>query len=69
MIFGSVMSERACLRYSLVAGRVLRRRGPVLRFGTARRNGVMHAHAWIEVEGSRIDWADASTFTPMKGTP
>lgn len=69
MIFGSVMSERACLRYSLVAGHVLRRRRPVLRLAATRRDGAVHAHAWIEVDGVRIDWADASTFTPMRGTP
>lgn len=69
MIFGTVMSERACLRYSLVAGRILRRRRPVLRFAATRRDGDVHAHAWIEVEGARIDWADATAFTPMKGAP
>lgn len=58
-------TERGCLRRSLVLGRLLRDRHPTLHLGVRRSSkGAIGAHAWIEVEGVRLEpdggWAPMS---------
>lgn len=48
-------TERGCLRRSLVLGRVLRRRRPVLRLGMKQEAGSFAAHAWVEVDCVRVE--------------
>jgi hypothetical protein len=53
----------ACLRRSLVIGRVVRRLRPTLRIGVARHGGVISAHAWLEVPGAvNIGGGDHQAF-------
>lgn len=47
--------DDSCLRRSLLIGHLLRRRGPVLRIGVAKRDGQVRAHAWLVVEGASLD--------------
>ncbi|HZU80607.1 MAG TPA: lasso peptide biosynthesis B2 protein [Acidimicrobiales bacterium] len=42
-------ADGPCLRQSLVAGRILRRRGPVLRLGVALDGADLQAHAWLQL--------------------
>jgi len=49
-----------CLRESLVQGRLLRRRRPVLRIGVGSGTTGIVGHAWIEVEGHAL--GDAGGF-------
>ncbi|KZM79398.1 hypothetical protein A0J59_09680 [Cellulosimicrobium sp. I38E] len=47
--------DGTCLRQALVVGHVLRRRGPRLVLGVAKRDGTVSAHAWVEVQGWVVD--------------
>ncbi len=51
----SLSEEGRCLKRSLVIARALRNRRPIIRIGAARRDGIVHAHAWVEVSGSALD--------------
>jgi hypothetical protein len=53
-----------CLRQSLVAGRRLRRLGPVLNIGVRRDDEGVHAHAWLSINGHSIDPA-SPLFTEL----
>lgn len=44
-----------CLRHCLVLGSRLRRHDPVLRVGVARFDGVVKAHAWLDLDGRVLD--------------
>jgi hypothetical protein len=59
--------QGTCLRQSLVLGRVLRHRNPVLRIGVRVREGVV-GHAWIEVAGTTIG-GDGSFLPLVHGSP
>jgi Transglutaminase-like superfamily len=58
-------TEATCLRRSLLAGHVLRRRHPILRIGVAKVNGRVAAHAWLEIEGVCLDPSGAAQFEPL----
>lgn len=61
-------AERICLRRALVLGRLLRDLQPQLRVGVAREDGVLVAHAWIEVAGVRLDQGE-DRFVPLSRPP
>lgn len=44
-----------CLRHALVAGQRLRRFRPELVVGVTKVNGVVRAHAWLELESGVLD--------------
>lgn len=48
-------TERGCLRRSLVVGHLLRHRAPVLRIGVHAGGSSFAAHAWVEVDGVRVE--------------
>lgn len=48
-------NERGCLRRSLVVGHLLRHRSPVLRIGLHAQAASFAAHAWVEVDGVRVE--------------
>ncbi len=52
-----------CLRQAFTIGILLRRWGPRLRLGVARRDGQVFAHAWVDVAGQSF-LADAA-FVPL----
>ena len=58
----------SCLRQSLAAAHVLRRRQPKLRFGVARDpvRGLL-AHAWLEVEGRAA--TNPGYYKPLLSSP
>lgn len=61
--------ERQCLRYALVAGRLLRRSDPCLRIGVNRVNGHFLAHAWLVLPGDlQLDSA-AALYLPLVTSP
>ena len=47
--------DGACLRQSLVLGNRLRKLHPVLKLGVRRDDGVLKAHAWLEIDGRSLD--------------
>ncbi|MEX2459226.1 MAG: lasso peptide biosynthesis B2 protein [Actinomycetota bacterium] len=56
-----------CLRRSLLLGHALRHRSPVLRIGVARHDGRVHAHAWIEIDGTvPREFERDVDFTPLR---
>ncbi|PFG30448.1 transglutaminase superfamily protein [Paramicrobacterium agarici] len=44
-----------CLRRAIVGGSFLRSRDPILRIGVSKTDGVVAAHAWLEVNGVALD--------------
>lgn len=54
----------ACLRQSLVAGRVLRAYAPRLRLGVGPEAPELLAHAWLEVDGLGVI-GDQAGFLPL----
>jgi hypothetical protein len=54
-----------CLRRALCAGQALRRRGPRLVVGVAKRDGVVSAHAWLVVDGVNLDPDGSVEFLPL----
>jgi len=54
-----------CLRRALCAGHALRRRGPRLVVGVAKRDGVVAAHAWLVVDGVNLDPDGSVDFLPL----
>ncbi|WP_191280100.1 lasso peptide biosynthesis B2 protein [Nocardioides flavus (ex Wang et al. 2016)] len=55
----------SCLRMALVGGFLVRDLDPVLRIGVAKHDGVVKAHAWIEIGGLSID-PGAADFAPVE---
>lgn len=51
-------AEGTCLRQSLMLGRVLRDRHPLLRIGVQGRDGAIVAHAWVEMDGIALGGRD-----------
>ncbi len=51
-------AEGTCLRQSLMLGRVLRDRHPLLRIGVQGRDGDIVAHAWVEMDGVALGGRD-----------
>lgn len=76
---GEVLAARAallllglpptCLRRSLVAGHLLRRREPRLRIGARLTGGAVTAHAWLELAGARLPGDEAEGFSPLGRAP
>jgi hypothetical protein len=57
------LSKGPCLRRSLVAGHLLRRHHPAVRFGMSGASGGRFAHAWLEIDGRPLeDVSDMSVF-------
>lgn len=54
-----------CLRRAIVGGYFLRNHDPVLRIGVAKADGVVAAHAWIEVSGVSLDPDGSSRYTVL----
>lgn len=55
-----------CLRQALVSGQRLRKLGPTLHIGVARRDGEVRAHAWLLIDGCVLDPLDAArSYTPL----
>lgn len=54
-----------CLRESLVLGRLIRDKDPVLRLGVARHGYRMRAHAWVEIERRPVN--DPKGFVAFGG--
>jgi hypothetical protein len=48
-------SRGPCLRRSLVAGHLLRRHDPTLRFGVGGAGDTLFAHAWIEIDDRPLE--------------
>jgi hypothetical protein len=62
--------DGTCLRQGLLVGRALRRHDPRLVLGVAKKDGVVTAHAWIELEGwvvddFRVRPSAAASFEPL----
>lgn len=51
-----------CLRRAIVGGYLLRRHDPILRIGVAKSDGVVSAHAWIDVGGVSLDPEGSQRF-------
>ncbi|PYG00674.1 Transglutaminase-like superfamily protein [Georgenia satyanarayanai] len=47
--------EDTCLRRALGTGYALRHRRPALRVGVTKSDGVVKAHAWLEIDGRTLD--------------
>lgn len=47
--------DDTCLRRALATGHALRHRGPSLRVGVSKADGVVRAHAWLEIDGRTLD--------------
>lgn len=58
-------TSRSCLRRSLVAGCLLRRRRPALQLGVAHVGGTTVAHAWLTIDGAVLD-STAPVYTPLR---
>ncbi len=58
-------AEGTCLRQSLMLGRVLRDRNPLLRIGVKGRDGEIVAHAWVEMDGVALGGRDG--YLPLGG--
>lgn len=54
-----------CLRRALALGHVLRHRRPLLRIGVAKRDGVVTAHAWLEIDGRTLDPEGPATYRSL----
>lgn len=54
-----------CLRTALVGGYVLRAHRPALRVGVGKSNGLVAAHAWIEVDGVSLDPDAAAKYAVL----
>ena len=56
-----------CLRQSLLVYWLLRRRGlaPELKLGVRKQQGVVDAHAWVEIQGESLD-PHPSTHAPFQ---
>jgi hypothetical protein len=63
--------EATCLRQSLLLYAWLRQRGlqPRLQLGTSSRVAPFQAHAWIELEGTRLRAADAGPLPFVADAP
>ncbi|MDQ7993992.1 MAG: lasso peptide biosynthesis B2 protein [Propionicimonas sp.] len=55
-----------CLRRALIGGWILRRRRPVLVLGVKKQDGQVAAHAWIQVDGVRIDPEPGTAFHALR---
>jgi hypothetical protein len=55
-----------CLRQALVAGQRLRKLHPVLQVGVAKDDGVVKAHAWLQIDGISLDPAAPSSYAVVQ---
>ncbi len=51
-----------CLRRALLAGRVVRHRDHAVRIGVRKVDGVVSAHAWLELDGTVLDLGAVDDF-------
>ena len=65
LLFKNRSEYGRCLRTSLVVGRRLRGRGPLLRIGVLKSDGTLKAHAWIEIDGMTI--GESPGYSPLRG--
>ena len=54
-----------CLRRALVGAYFLHDREPLLRIGVTKKDGVVAAHAWLEVDGVSLDPDGTSKYAVM----
>lgn len=54
-----------CLRRAIVGGYFLRERDPILRIGVSKANGIVAAHAWIEIDGVSLDPDGAERYAVL----
>jgi hypothetical protein len=61
----------ACLARSIAAQHLLARDGVAadLVIGAAKHGGRLHAHAWLECDGLRLDAPGREPFLPMWRSP
>lgn len=57
--------DDTCLRRALATGYALRHRGPSLRVGVTKTDGVVKAHAWLEIDGRTLDPDAPSTYLSL----
>jgi hypothetical protein len=62
------LSRGPCLRRSLVAGHLLRDRGPTIRLGTIDVGGSFVGHAWLEIDGRPLERVDDYRPFEQRGT-
>jgi len=60
-----VARDRQCLRFSLVAGQLLREADPCLRIGVNRFEGRFVAHAWLVLDGDLQLDSSAVLYQPL----
>lgn len=59
--------ERSCLRFALVAGRLLRKQAVAIRLGAKREeDGRIAAHAWLVLDGRFDLESDAFLYAPLQ---
>lgn len=51
-----------CLRRALLTARVVRHRDHAVRIGVGKTDGVVSAHAWLELDGVVVDLGPATDF-------
>ena len=56
-----------CLRRAMLGGFVLRRRDHAVRIGVRKTNGVVAAHAWLELDGVSLDPDGVRQFHVLGG--
>lgn len=57
--------DDTCLRRALVTGQRLHDLHPLLRVGVAKVDGVVKAHAWLEIDGRTLDPVGASQYAVL----
>jgi hypothetical protein len=56
-----------CLRRAMLAGFILRRRDHAVRIGVRKADGVVAAHAWLELDGISLDPDSVEDFHTLEG--
>ncbi|GAA4836917.1 hypothetical protein GCM10023221_12740 [Luteimicrobium xylanilyticum] len=56
-----------CLRRAMLGGFVLRRRDHAVRIGVRKANGIVAAHAWLELDGVSLDPDGVRQFHVLGG--
>jgi hypothetical protein len=61
-VLGFLPGRATCLRRALIAGHLLRKHRPAIRIGSARQNGKLAFHAWLEFDGKVASDPEAASF-------
>jgi len=61
-VLGLLPGRSQCLRRALIAGHLLREHKPSLHIGSARRDGKLAFHAWLELDGQVAADPEAALF-------